>query len=49
VTRLSRSGTVAAEDVAGRGDGLFGAVGVEDEFPAEAVDADLVVVLAQQD
>src|SRR6266571_3439359 len=40
--------SVAAEDLAAGGDGLFAAVGVEDEFPAEAVDADLVVILAQQ-
>jgi hypothetical protein len=40
---------MAAEDLAVGGDGLCGAVGVEDEFPAEAVDADLVVILAQQD
>src|SRR5215472_16896582 len=42
-------GSMAAEDVAARGEGLCAAIGVEDEFPAEAVDADLVVILAQQD
>src|SRR6516165_3350100 len=40
---------MAAEDLAAGGDGLCGAIGVEDEFPAEAVYADLVVILAQQD
>src|SRR6516162_9201255 len=42
-------GSVAAENLAAWGDRLRGAVGVEDELPAEAVDADLVVIVAQQD
>jgi hypothetical protein len=49
---LSRFGggwSVAAEDFAVGAAGFGGAVGVEDEGPAEAVDADLVVVLAEHD
>jgi len=41
-------GRVAAEDLAVGAAGLGGAVGVQDELPAPAVDADVVVELAQQ-
>jgi hypothetical protein len=41
---------VAVEDLAAVGAScLCGAVGVEDELPAFAVDADVVMVLADQD
>jgi uncharacterized protein GlcG (DUF336 family) len=47
---LSRFGggwSMAAEDLTVRGDGLSGAVGVQDELPAEAVYADLMMIFAQ--
>src|SRR5689334_12239661 len=50
--RLSRpegGGRVAAEDLAVGAAGFGGAVGVQDDLPAPAVDADVVVELAQQD
>jgi hypothetical protein len=41
---------VAAEDLFAVGtSGLGGAVGMQGELPASAVDADVVVVLTQQD
>src|SRR5215470_20226498 len=40
---------VAAEDLAAGSAGLGGAVGVQDDLPAPAVDAHVVVELAQQD
>jgi hypothetical protein len=41
---------VAVEDLCAVGAaGLGGAVGVEKELPASSVDADVVVVLAEQD
>lgn len=47
--RLAGGWSVAAEDFAVWAVGFGGAVGVEDEVPAEAVDANLMVVLAEQD
>ena len=49
LSRLGGGWPMAAEDLAVGGASFGRAVGMEDQGPAEAVDADLVVVLAEQD
>jgi len=39
---------MAAEDLTVPGDGLSGTVGVHDELPSETVNADLMMIFAQQ-